>query len=124
MQKPYVQAANLLNGMSKINQFWYTQEDQVSPLSFKMTKEHMEKDQDREQNRVKIKTQIHIFSKNGMGDCVPIDNVVGVGFGNLDESKFEALYNEEVNLQTTKAVHIVQTTRKRVVTKIGIDMKV
>ena len=27
MQKPYVQAANLLNGMSKINQFWYTQED-------------------------------------------------------------------------------------------------
>jgi len=30
--------------MTKINRAWYTREDQVSPLSFRMTKEQIEKD--------------------------------------------------------------------------------
>lgn len=35
MQQPYIIVAQLLNGMTKINQAWYTREDQVSPLTFK-----------------------------------------------------------------------------------------
>ena len=44
MQQPYVIATQLLDGMTTINRAWYTHGDQVSPLTFKLTKEQMEKD--------------------------------------------------------------------------------
>uniref|UniRef100_M1DVF9 Integrase core domain containing protein n=1 Tax=Solanum tuberosum TaxID=4113 RepID=M1DVF9_SOLTU len=97
MQQPYVIAAQLLDGMTTINRAWYTREDQVSPLTFKLTKEQLEKDQARDQNMAKIMTQLDILSKNVMGAGARSVNDVGVGFANPDDAKFEALCNEEVN---------------------------
>uniref|UniRef100_M1DPA2 Athila retroelement ORF1 protein n=1 Tax=Solanum tuberosum TaxID=4113 RepID=M1DPA2_SOLTU len=97
MQQPYVIVAQLLDDMTTINRAWYTREDQVSPLTFKLTKEQMEKDQERDQNLAKIMTQLDIMSKNVMGAGTRSVNVVGVGCANPEESKFEALYNKEVN---------------------------
>uniref|UniRef100_M1DTB4 Uncharacterized protein n=1 Tax=Solanum tuberosum TaxID=4113 RepID=M1DTB4_SOLTU len=97
MQQPYVVAAQLLDGMTTINKVWYTREDQVSPLTFKLSKEEIEKDHERDQNMAKIMAQLDILSKNVMGAGACGVNVVGVGCANPKEIKFEALYNEEVN---------------------------
>uniref|UniRef100_M1E120 Uncharacterized protein n=1 Tax=Solanum tuberosum TaxID=4113 RepID=M1E120_SOLTU len=83
--------------MTTINRAWYTRESEVSPLTFKLTKEQMEKDYERDQNMAKIMTQLDILSKNVMGAGARSVNIVGVGCANPDEVKFEALYNEEVN---------------------------
>uniref|UniRef100_M1D8A9 Uncharacterized protein n=1 Tax=Solanum tuberosum TaxID=4113 RepID=M1D8A9_SOLTU len=97
MQHPYVIGAQLLDGMTMINRAWYTREDQVSPLSFKLTKDQMEKNQERDQNMAKIMTQLDILSKNVMGVGPRGVNVVGIGYAYLKDAKFYALYNEEVN---------------------------
>uniref|UniRef100_M1DJS1 Integrase core domain containing protein n=1 Tax=Solanum tuberosum TaxID=4113 RepID=M1DJS1_SOLTU len=95
MQQPYVIAAQLLDGMTKINR--YTREDQVSPLTFKLTKKQLGKDQERDQNMTKMMTQLDILAKNAMGAGARSINVMGVGCVSPDEAKFESLYNEEVN---------------------------
>jgi len=97
MQQPYEVASQLLDGMTKINRAWYTREDQVSPLTFRMTKEQIEKDQERDQNMAKMMTQLDILVKNVMGVGSRSVNVVGVCRVNPDEASFEALYNEKVN---------------------------
>jgi len=97
MQQPYVIVAQLLDGMTKINRAWYTRENQVSSLTFKLTKEKIEKNKERDQNMAKIMTQLDILSKNVMGAGARRVNVVGVGCVNLDEAEFEALYNEKAN---------------------------
>ncbi|KAK4708698.1 hypothetical protein R3W88_029623 [Solanum pinnatisectum] len=102
MQQPYVIVAQLLDDMTTINRVWYTRENQISPLMFKLTKEQMEKDQERDQNMAKIMTQLDILSKNVMGVGARSVNDVGVECANPDESKFEALYNEEVNFLTNQ----------------------
>uniref|UniRef100_M1DGS8 Integrase core domain containing protein n=1 Tax=Solanum tuberosum TaxID=4113 RepID=M1DGS8_SOLTU len=53
--------------MTKINRAWYTREDQVSPLTYKLTKEQIEKDQERDQSMANMMTQLDILSKNIMG---------------------------------------------------------
>ena len=76
---------------------WYTREDQVSFLTLKLSKEHLEKDQERDQNMEKILTQLNIFSKYFIRAGTRSFNDVGVGCVNPNEAKFEMLYNEEVN---------------------------
>uniref|UniRef100_M1DPL1 Gag-pol polyprotein n=1 Tax=Solanum tuberosum TaxID=4113 RepID=M1DPL1_SOLTU len=91
----YAKAAQLLDGMTTINRAWYTHEDQVSPLTLKLSKELMEKEQERDQNMAKIMTPLDILFKNVMGAGARSVNVMGVGCANPNESKFEALNNEE-----------------------------
>uniref|UniRef100_M1DHA8 Integrase core domain containing protein n=1 Tax=Solanum tuberosum TaxID=4113 RepID=M1DHA8_SOLTU len=79
MQQPYVIVAQLLDGMTSINRLWYTREDQVSPLTFKLTKKQMEKDQERDQNIAKIMTQLDILSKNIWELVLEVSMAVGVG---------------------------------------------
>ncbi|KAK4721417.1 hypothetical protein R3W88_011650 [Solanum pinnatisectum] len=67
MQQPYEVASQLLDCMTEINRAWYTREDQVSPLNFRMTKEQIEKDQERDQNMAKMMTLLDILAKNNMG---------------------------------------------------------
>uniref|UniRef100_M1DA31 Retrotransposon gag protein n=1 Tax=Solanum tuberosum TaxID=4113 RepID=M1DA31_SOLTU len=97
MQQPYVIASQLLDDITMINRALYTREDQVSPLTFKLTKEQMEKDQERDKNMAKFMTHLDILSKNVMGAVAQSVNIVGVGCANPDKEKFEALYSEEVN---------------------------
>ncbi|WMV24967.1 hypothetical protein MTR67_018352 [Solanum verrucosum] len=96
MQQPYGVAVQLLDGMTTINRSWYTCEDQVSPLIFKLSKEQMEKDNERDKNIAKIMTQLDILFKNVMRAGARGVNAVGVKCANPEEAKFEALYNEVV----------------------------
>lgn len=96
MQQPYVITTHLLDDMTTINITWYTSEDQVSPLMFKLTKEQMEKDHERDQNMANFMTQLDIFSKNVIGAGTRSIDVVCVRCTNPTKAKFEALYNEDV----------------------------
>jgi len=49
--------------MTKINKAWYTLEDHVSPLTFRMTKDEIEEDQERDQIMAKLMTQLDILAK-------------------------------------------------------------
>lgn len=71
----------------------------------------------------KIITQLHIFLKNFMEQQAHGVNIVGVGNTNQDKMTFEALCSEEVNFLSNQGVVIVQTTRGRVVTKVGLEKK-
>uniref|UniRef100_M1DZZ3 Integrase core domain containing protein n=1 Tax=Solanum tuberosum TaxID=4113 RepID=M1DZZ3_SOLTU len=104
MQQPYIITVQLLDGMTKINRAWYTREDQVSLLTFKLTKEQLEKDQERDQTMAKMMTQLDIFAKNVMGDGARSVNVVGIGCVNPNEAKCEALYNKEVGESRVQSV--------------------
>uniref|UniRef100_M1DMQ5 Integrase core domain containing protein n=1 Tax=Solanum tuberosum TaxID=4113 RepID=M1DMQ5_SOLTU len=77
MQQPYEVASQLLDGMTKINRVWYTREDQVSPLTFRITKEQIEKDQERDQNMAKMMTQLDLLAKNVMGSEMARPKVSG-----------------------------------------------
>ncbi|XP_049399735.1 uncharacterized protein LOC125863770 [Solanum stenotomum] len=82
LRHPYIIASQLLDCMTKRNRAWHTREDQVSPLTCKLTKELIIKYQERDQNFAKIMTQLHTLAKNVM--------------------EFEALYNKKVNLQANQ----------------------
>lgn len=41
MRQPYTRASQLLDGMPKINKAWYTHQDKVSHLNYKLTKENI-----------------------------------------------------------------------------------
>uniref|UniRef100_M1DIU0 Transposable element protein, Retrotrans_gag n=1 Tax=Solanum tuberosum TaxID=4113 RepID=M1DIU0_SOLTU len=97
IQQPYEITSQLLNCMTKINRAWYTRKDQVYPFNFRITKEHIEKDQERDQNMAKMMTQSDIFAKNVMGVGTNSVNIVGVGGVNPYEAQFEVFHNEEVN---------------------------
>ncbi|XP_049362576.1 uncharacterized protein LOC125827308 [Solanum verrucosum] len=102
MQQPYAVAAQLLDGMKTINRLWYTREDQVSHVTFQLSKELVEKDNKRDQNMAKIIMQLDILSKNVMRAGARGINVVGVGGENPEEMKFESMYDEEVNFLTNQ----------------------
>ncbi|WMV58693.1 hypothetical protein MTR67_052078 [Solanum verrucosum] len=88
MQQPYAIAAQLLDNMTTINRVWYTREDQVSMVTFQLSKEQVEKDNERDQNMAKIMTQLDILSKNVVGVGARGVNVVGVRGANLEKMKF------------------------------------
>uniref|UniRef100_M1DKF9 Integrase core domain containing protein n=1 Tax=Solanum tuberosum TaxID=4113 RepID=M1DKF9_SOLTU len=102
MQQPYEVASKLLDGMTKINRAWYTHEDQESPLTFRMTKEQIEKDQERDQNMAKMMTQLDLLSNNMMGSGLKSVNVVEAGGVNPEEAQLEPMYNEDVNFLSNK----------------------
>lgn len=62
--------------MIKINWARYTREDQVSPLTFKLTHDQLDKDQERDQNILKMTNQLDILAKNSMKDGAKSVNVV------------------------------------------------
>lgn len=66
MQLPYVIAAQLYDSMGNICKAWYTNEDHIFPLTFKFTKEQMEKDKKKDQNMAQIMTQCETLSKKVM----------------------------------------------------------
>lgn len=91
MQQPYVIISHLLYGMTTTNWAWYTHEDHVFPLSFKLTEEQTEKDKERTKNVGKMMTLLDILAKNVMAIGDRSINVVSVGYLNPNEAKLEAL---------------------------------
>lgn len=74
--------------MTNFNRVWHTRKDQVSPFSFKLTKEKMAKDYEKDQNMAKIKTHLNIFQNNVMGAGAWVLTVVGDGCPHLNEYQF------------------------------------
>lgn len=56
--------------MSKINHAWYIKEDHVSLLNFLLTKEQLKKNQDRDDNKAKMMTQMDLLTKHVMGNTM------------------------------------------------------
>ena len=64
MQQPYVVATKLLDGMITINRAWCTCEDQVSPVTFHLSKQNIEKGNERHQKMDNIMTKLYIVLNN------------------------------------------------------------
>lgn len=71
----------------------------------------------------KMMNQLDILAKNAMGVGTRNVNVVDVGGVNLEEAKFEVLYNDEVKSYPTKKKFFMQTTQGRVVIEVRIQMR-
>ena len=69
---------------------------------FKLTKEQLGLDEERDQNMSKLMPQLDIFSILFIGASARSFNNPSVGCVNLYETKFEDLYIEEVNLLANK----------------------
>lgn len=52
-----------MEGMKTIDRAWYTHEHQVSRHEYTLSKEKIEKENERDQNMDKIMTQIDVLSK-------------------------------------------------------------
>jgi len=62
-----------------------------------LSKEQIEKDNERDKKIAKIITQLDLLSKYVIGSGLKFVNAVGTNSGQcLDDAKFEALYNEKV----------------------------
>ncbi|WMV32979.1 hypothetical protein MTR67_026364 [Solanum verrucosum] len=95
MRQPFNIVSALLDEMTKINCTWYTMEDQVPPLNLGLTKEQIEKNQERDENIAIIMTQMDLLTKHVIQGCSKVVNaVVASSRVSLNDAKFEVKYNE------------------------------
>jgi len=69
MLQPFEVASFLLDGMARVNQAWYTKEDQVSPLCFRLTQEQLDKEKERDENIKKMLSQMEDLQEHMKGNC-------------------------------------------------------
>ncbi|XP_015161853.1 uncharacterized protein [Solanum tuberosum] len=69
MLQPFEVASFLLDGMARVNQAWYTKEDQVSPLCFRLTQGQLDKEKERDQNIKKMLSQMEDLQEHMKGKC-------------------------------------------------------
>ncbi|KAK4731246.1 hypothetical protein R3W88_024234 [Solanum pinnatisectum] len=67
MLQSFEVASFLLDGMTKVNQAWYTKDDQVSPLCFRLTQEQLDKEKGRDENIKKMLSQMEILQEHMKG---------------------------------------------------------
>lgn len=67
IKQTFERASELLDKMTKINQVWYTQDDMVTPLILGLTKEQIEKNQERDENMTKIMAQLYLLTQHIIG---------------------------------------------------------
>ena len=88
MQKPFKISSTLLYGMTKIYHALNTMKEQMSHLTYRMTNEKIEKDQQRDYSKANIMTQMDLLSKHVMGSSSKVLIIVEVTLVNPDELKF------------------------------------
>ena len=67
MLQSFEVASFLLDGMTKVNQAWYTKYDQVSPLCFRLTQEQLDKERERDENIKKMLSQMEVIQEHMKG---------------------------------------------------------
>ena len=75
MSQTFEAASVLLDEMTRINRAWHTREDHVSPLNVGMTKEQLEKNQERDEHMAKMMTQLDLLTKHVMNGGLKAVNV-------------------------------------------------
>jgi len=60
---PPPKMVKLRDEMTEINRAWYTQEDQVSPLNFRITKEQIDREKERDENTSKMMPLMELLRK-------------------------------------------------------------
>lgn len=105
MQQPHTMEDKLHDGMKTLNMAWYTRKNQLSQVTFQLYKEHIEKDNERDQNMAKIMMHLDILSKNAMGVDTHSVNDIGVWSKIPDEMMFETSYSEEINFLANQGGH-------------------
>ncbi|WMV37892.1 hypothetical protein MTR67_031277 [Solanum verrucosum] len=132
MQHLFDIASTLLDEMTKIDPAWYTRVDQVSPLNFGLTKEEMEKNQERDKNMAKMMTQLTLLKKHVMGSGHEAMNLAEARFGNKEMSQLSSPLESQpqesyandmmVNSKINHEKCLAMLTRSERV--VGGDMKV
>lgn len=96
MKQTFARDLEFLDEMTKIHRAWYTRDDMVTPHTFVLTNEQIQKNQERDENMAKMLTQLDLLTKHVMESQKSM-NAIGAN-GNLtwDDAPFDAAYNEEV----------------------------
>uniref|UniRef100_M1DBF8 Integrase core domain containing protein n=1 Tax=Solanum tuberosum TaxID=4113 RepID=M1DBF8_SOLTU len=120
MLQSFEVASFLLDDMTRINQAWYTKEDQVSPFCFRLTQEQLDKERERDENIKKMLTQMEYLQEHMKGTCGVFRIEEGSSSGtprDIMRVSTNATYNEaEIKVGT-----IIREKNKRDTTKIGLS---
>ncbi|XP_015165482.1 uncharacterized protein [Solanum tuberosum] len=67
MLQSFEVASFLLDGMTGVNQAWYTKDEKVSPVCFRLTQEQLDKERERDENIKKMLSQMEVIQEHMKG---------------------------------------------------------
>jgi len=89
MLQSFKEASFLLDGMTKVNQTWYTKVDQVSPLCFILMQEQLDKEKERDENIKKMLSQMELLQEHmkGTHGVFRVEEGSSFGYSRLGENQ-------------------------------------
>ncbi|XP_049397297.1 uncharacterized protein LOC125861442 [Solanum stenotomum] len=87
--------------MTRINQAWYTQEDQVTQFHFRLMQEQLDKDREKDENIKKMLTQMEVLQEHMKGTCglFRVEEGSSSGYSRPEENQGLKKNNEDENFK-------------------------